>query len=212
MRLFLLFLGLAALVLIPFFIWGDDLMSAFSEAGAIAWLNQFGNWAWAVGILLLMGDLLLPLPATVIMAALGYTYGFLWGGLISAIGSFVAGSLGYWLCRMFGKKTALKLLGEKDFERGEKIFSRQVGGWLIVLSRWLPVFPEVLACMAGLARMPVGNFHTALAAGSIPLGFTYAYLGSTGVDHPVLAIVLSAGVPPVIWLLLRPAFQKRMKV
>ncbi|MBA4055518.1 MAG: hypothetical protein C0490_12455 [Marivirga sp.] len=211
MRLLLLFLGLAAIVLMVFFIWGESLMAMFTQEGTIAWLNQYGYLAWAAAVVLLMADLLLPLPATLIMAALGYFYGPLIGGLISACGSFMAGSLGYWLCWFLGEKAAIKLLGKKDFERGRKL-SGNVGGWVVALSRWLPVFPEVIACMAGLTRMPPRYFHTALLCGSLPLGFTYAYVGAAGATYPGLAIGLSAGLPPLIWWIVRSVFRTKLQV
>jgi uncharacterized membrane protein YdjX (TVP38/TMEM64 family) len=114
-------------------------MTAFSQQGTIAWLNQYGYWSWIAAIGLLMADLILPLPATLVMAALGYIYGPVSGGLISATGSFLSGSLGYWLCRLMGEKFALRLLGEKDFERGKKL-SGNIGGWVVVF-RWLR-FPK----------------------------------------------------------------------
>jgi uncharacterized membrane protein YdjX (TVP38/TMEM64 family) len=211
MRLFLLFIGLAAIVLVIFFIWGDPLLTTFSQEGSIAWLNEYGGWAWAAAIVLLMGDILLPLPATLIMSALGYIYGTLAGGLISIVGSFLAGSAGYWLCYLMGEKAAIRLLGQKDYVRGKKL-SDKLGGWVVALSRWLPVFPEVIACMAGLTRMPPRNFHLALLCGSLPLGFMYAFVGAAGIEQPVLAIVLSACLPPLIWWLVRTIFKKRLEV
>lgn len=211
MRLLLLFFGLAAIVLLIFFVWGNSLMVMFTQEGTIAWLNQYGYWAWVAAVVLLMGDLLLPLPATLIMSALGYFYGPLIGGLISACGSFMAGSLGYWLCWFMGEKAAINLLGEKDFQRGRKL-SGNVGGWVVALSRWLPVFPEVISCMAGLTRMPPRYFHTALLCGSLPLGFTYAYVGAAGVTHPGLAVGLSAGLPPLIWWIVRSVFRTKLLV
>ena len=211
MRLFILFIALAAIVLAIFFLWGDPLLTTFSHEGSIAWLNRYGGWAWAVAILLLMGDILLPLPATLIMSALGYLYGTFAGGLISAAGSFMAGSAGYWLCYMMGEKAARKLLGEKDYARGKKL-AQSVGGWVVALSRWLPVFPEVIACMAGLTRMRPSTFHLALLCGSLPMGYTYAYIGATGIEHPWLAVALSAGLPPMIWWVVRLIFVKRQIV
>ena len=161
MRLIFLFIGLVVLVLIPFFIWGDTLMTFFSWEQSLDWLNGYGNWAWAVAILLLIADLFLPIPATVIMAALGFIYGPWIGGLISAAGSFASGLLAYWLCRLVGDNAATRLLGKKEYERGKKISSK-MGGWVVALSRWLPVFPEVVACMAGLTHMPANYFYLAL--------------------------------------------------
>ena len=173
MRLLLIFLILATIVLVTFFIWGDSFMAFFTYEGTVAWLKDYGHWAWVIAIILLMSDLLLPLPATLIMAALGFIYGPVAGGLIAAAGSFMAGSFGYWLCRLLGENTAIWLLGKKDYERGKKL-AVNLGGFIVCLSRWLPVFPEVIACMAGLTRMPPGRFHIALLCGSLPLGFIYA--------------------------------------
>ncbi len=198
MRLIFLLVALVIIVLIPFFIWGDTLMAFFSLEHSLEFLKGYGTWAWAVAIVLLMADLFLPLPATLIMSALGYIYGPLVGGLLSATGSFASGVLAYWLCRLLGENAATWILGKKEYERGKKIATK-VGGWVVALSRWLPVFPEVIASMAGLIRMPVKNFYIALACGSLPLGFTYAIVGNSANADPVLAIVLSACIPPVIW-------------
>jgi len=198
LRLFGLFLVLAFLVIIPFLIWGDGIEQALATLDAGQWTARFGSWAWAVGLLLLIGDLILPIPATAVMTALGILYGPLLGGLLAAGGSFLAGSIGYGLCRAFGRRAAIAILGERDLHQGEALFAR-FGGWLVALSRWLPVFPEVIACMAGLTRMPPLAFFTALACGSVPFGFAFAILGHAGVDRPLLAIGLSASIPLLLW-------------
>ena len=36
--------------------------------------------------------------------------------------------------------------------RGHQLF-HDYGGWILALSRWLPLLPEVVACMAGLFHM-----------------------------------------------------------
>ena len=202
MRLLLIFLGLSFIMMLPFFIWGDLLVTSFESGGAAAWLEGYGSWAWLMGMILLLGDLLLPLPGTLIMSALGYLYGTFWGGLVSAAGSFIAGSFAYELCHLIGRKGARWLLGEKELSRGERIFSN-VGVWLVVLSRWLPVFPEVIACLAGLTRMPRRLFYLAMACGVLPMGFVYAAIGAYGVENPTIALIVSAVLPPVLWLLVQ---------
>ena len=208
MRLIWIFLGLALLLLIPFLIWGNSMAQTFSQEGAVTWLEQYSPWAWAAGVGLLMCDLLLPIPGTAVMAALGLVYGPILGGLIVGGGSFLSGSVAYGLCRALGRNAAVRILGEKDLAKGEKLFSK-VGGWLVVFSRWLPLFPEVIACMAGLTRMPARSFHLAMACGSFPLGFVFAYIGHAGADHPTLAIVLSATLPPILWLSVQPFFRAK---
>jgi uncharacterized membrane protein YdjX (TVP38/TMEM64 family) len=210
MRLFLAFIAFAALVLISFFIWGDILMKIFSIEGSIAWLEAYGPWTWLAVIVLLVTDLFLPLPATIIMSASGYLHGIILGSLVSIAGSFLSGSLGFWLCRSMGEKAALKILGREEFLRSRKVVDK-VGPWIVVLSRWLPVFPEVVSCMAGLTRMSSTKFHLALLTGTIPMAIVYTYIGFKGNEHPMTAVLLSALLPPVIWLVASSILKSKSK-
>jgi uncharacterized membrane protein YdjX (TVP38/TMEM64 family) len=208
MRLVGIFIGLAVLFLVPFLIWGEELTRSFSFEGSVEWLRQQGKYAWLAGLILLASDLVLPIPATAVMAALGLIYGPVVGGLIGSAGSFLSGFIAYGLCRMLGRKAAVKVVGEKDLQKGEELFTR-LGGWLVAVSRWLPLFPEVIACMAGLTRMPVRLFVVALLCGSVPMAFTYAAIGHAGVEHPGMAVALSALVPPVLWLVVQGWIKRR---
>lgn len=202
MRLLWLALALAVALLLPFIFFGEKFTSLFTGDAAVQWLRGCGTWAWAAVIGLLMADLVLPLPATGLMAAAGYIYGAWLGGAISAGGSFLSGVLAYSLCRRFGRGLALRFTGEHDLAEGDKLFRRS-GPWLVALSRWLPLLPEVIACLAGLTRMPLKIFLLALACGSVPMGFAYAAIGAAGQENPRLAIALSIAVPPVLWAVVR---------
>jgi uncharacterized membrane protein YdjX (TVP38/TMEM64 family) len=200
MRLGFLVGALALAVLVPFLVWGDTFAAWFSRDGSRAWLEGYGGWAWAAGMVLLLLDLVLPLPNTVVIAALGYVHGPVWGGLAGAAGSMLPGLAGYGLCRAFGRGVARRLAGERELARWEGAF-RERGGWIVAWSRWLPLVPEVVACAAGLAGMPWRGYVAALACGSVPLGFAYAALGSMGHAHPAVAWGASVVVPPVLWAL-----------
>jgi uncharacterized membrane protein YdjX (TVP38/TMEM64 family) len=199
MRLLRLFLILALVVLIPFVIWGGRFEAWFTGDAAVAWLRGLGAWGWLGGIGLLMADLFLPVPGTAVMSALGFLYGPWTGGLISTAGSFLSGSLAYALTRWINPRWAGKLAGEEALRQYHDLFARR-GVWIVALSRWLPVLPEVVACLAGLSRMPSRRFFAALACGTVPLGFAFAAIGAAGQKNPVLAIVLSALVPAGLML------------
>jgi hypothetical protein len=49
----------------------------------------------------------------------------------------------------------------------------------------------------------------ALLCGSVPMAFTYAAIGHAGVEHPGMALALSALVPPVLWLVVQGWIKKR---
>ena len=201
-RLLILFLTLAVMVIVPFLIWGDGIESRLLAFSPEDWRRDYGAWTWLVGVLLLVVDLVLPIPATAVMTVLGILYGPILGGFLSVLGAFLAGSLGYGICRQFGRSAAIALLGERDLMHGHRLFL-SYGGWLVAVSRWLPVFPEVMACMAGLVRMPAKAFFLALACGTIPFGFIFATLGHAGADRPLLAVAFSALVPLILWALTR---------
>lgn len=199
MRLALWFLGLAAVVLGTWMVWGGEWDERFTLAGSVKWLESAGPWAWAAGIALLSCDLFLPVPSTVVISALGFIYGVLPGGLIAAAGLMIAGLFGYGVGRLFGERFARRWLGDLDYEKGKLLFAAG-GGWVVALSRALPVLPEVISCTAGLVRMPFRRFVASLACGSVPMGFLFAAIGQAGHDAPGWAFGLSLLVPAVLWL------------
>ncbi len=202
MRLIVWFLVLSAAILLVWLLWGGAWEQRFTLEGTVAWMGEAGAWAWAAGMALLVADLLLPVPGTVVMSALGWLYGALAGGLIAAAGSMLAGLCGYGVGRLIGENAARKLLGGRDFEKGRLIFARG-GGWMVALSRAVPILPEAISCTAGLVRMPFGRFLAALACGSLPVGFLYAWIGSVGREAPVWALAFSLGAPALLWLAAR---------
>jgi uncharacterized membrane protein YdjX (TVP38/TMEM64 family) len=191
-------IGIAALFLLSWGLFGEGLEEVWNVEKLAGYFEQAKSWAWLLGIALLMVDLLLPIPGTIVMSALGAVYGFWIGGLIATIGSMLAGILGYGVGRFFDEKFAKRWLGEKDFEKGRSLFDKS-GAWVVAVSRALPILPEVLACMAGLLRMPFGKFVIALACGSIPMGFLFAWIGAIGRDQPAWGLAFSLGVPAVLW-------------
>ncbi len=209
MRLLVTSLVLAVVLCIPFAIWGGEFTAWFTGEAAVAWIRGWGPWGSLAVVGLLVSDLVLPIPATPVMSAAGFLYGTVVGGLVSAAGSFAAGMTGYGLCRAFGRGIAHRLAGKDELTLHETLFQRS-GPWLVAASRWMPLLPEVVSCLAGLTRMPLRVFAVSLACGALPMGFVYAAIGAAGQENPALAIGLSALVPPVLWLLVRPLLRARM--
>lgn len=185
--------------IIPWAIWGEAFDAALSLEGATAWIMQQGDWAWAAGVGLLVSDIALPVPSTVIMSALGAAYGTLVGGMIAAAGSTLAGVTAYGAARIAGRPAARWIAGEEGLRRTETVFERG-GAWLVLVSRWMPILPEAVACMAGLAGMRFGTFFAALTAGCVPTGFAFAWVGAVARESESLALILSAALPVAAWL------------
>ncbi|TAG10857.1 MAG: DedA family protein [Verrucomicrobia bacterium] len=200
MRLLFWMIGFNVLLLLGWFLFADQLEKQFSLQGAIAFLENSGSWAWLAGIGLLASDLFLPIPATVIISALGIVYGTVLGGLIGGLGLMVAGMIGYTLGRCATERFARRWLGDHDFEKGRLFFAKN-GGWAVAISRALPTLPEVISCTAGIVRMSLPKFMIALACGSLPMGLVFAAIGEKAEKSPMLAIALSIVIPCLLFLI-----------
>ena len=198
MRLVLWIVGFSTLILMIWVIWGGH-WAEWSDARAVgAALQSYGTSAGLAGCVLLLLDLVLPVPGTVVMSALGFLYGTMLGALWGFVGSFLAGMCGYGCGRLFTERAAVRFLGEKDYQRGKTMVAHS-GGWVIALSRAVPILPEALAVTAGMLRMPLRAFALALACGSLPMALLFSWIGATGHDRPVLTMILSFVVPAVLW-------------
>ena len=158
-------------------------------------LRDYDAWAWALGIGLIWADLLLPVPQTAIIAALGIVYGAVLGGLVGSFALITSGLLAYLLMRTHVRRCAARLVGQSSLDKMGVFFERS-GVWAIVLTRSLPYsIPEAVTFLAGLGRMPFTTFLTALALGSIPTAFVFAGLGAGWADSPVLVLAVSYVLP-----------------
>ncbi|MBX9679353.1 MAG: VTT domain-containing protein [Gemmataceae bacterium] len=191
MRTAFVFVGFLTFGLIFFFLLGDSLVDQ-------AWLDTLGPWVWLAAIGFLIADILLPIPSTLVITMLGQRYGPLLGGLIGTAGSCLAGLIAYGMTRALGRRFAFWLLG-KELESAERFYAGP-GAYAVACSRWLPLIPEAVSCMAGLARMPFGRYMLALVAGSAAMCFAYASLAVVS-DNPTLPLVASILLPLPIWWL-----------
>jgi uncharacterized membrane protein YdjX (TVP38/TMEM64 family) len=188
-----------AAIMVPFIIWGELFDTVLSLEGSQHWMAQFGYWAWLAGIGLLIADIALPVPSTIVMSALGLTYGWFMGGFLASAGSFLSGLVAYTCCRWLGRPAARWIAGDEALSKGAIIFDKR-GAWLVALSRWMPVLPEAIACLAGLVNMDFRSFLISLACGSLPVGFAFAAIGALGNSHPGWAIALSSLLPVGLWI------------
>ena len=189
MRTSLCFLGFLVFGLVLFFIFGDALVDR-------SWLDAFGDRVWLVAVGLIVADIFLPVPTTLVITVMGQKYGPILGGLIGTLGTFSAGLIAYGLTRMLGPRFARWLLAE-ELESAQRFF-REKGAFAVACSRWLPLLPEAISCMAGLARMPFVKYCVALLSGAVPMSFAYAALAGTS-DNELVPLLISILLPIPIW-------------
>ena len=127
---------------------------------AVLMLRRYESSAWALGIALIWADVVLPIPQTAVIAALGIIYGALIGGLLGSFGLITGGLLGYALMFTSARRFAQRFAGSESLHKMERLFD-QGGAWAIVLTRSLPYsVPEAMVVLAGLAGMPKRTFFT----------------------------------------------------
>jgi len=198
MRLAVVVAAPVGMFVVLFLLVGDRFDYLAAGDSAVLALREYEAWAWVAAVLLICADLVLPVPSSSVIAALGVIYGTFVGGLFGAAALLSAGGLGYGLLRALGPKVAVFLAGGRELRRLQAFFERR-GAWAIVLTRPFPILPEVVVCLAGLARMRPTTFFLALALGSFPTGLVYAALGSGWDTQPIFAMAIAYVVP---WLLL----------
>ena len=193
-RRLLLTLACAALLpIIPFAVIG--------ELPGERWLQASGDSALHFGLagaLLLGSDLLLPVPSSLIGAALGARLGLVAGALWTFGGLLLGHVVGYALGRLLPARWA----GEAP---------RAPGPLLVFLSRPVPVFAEAATLAAGVHRMGVRAFLGSCAAGDAIYALAMAADGAAflpeGLGGPGLVIPMA--VPAVGWLLYRGLSRQR---
>jgi uncharacterized membrane protein YdjX (TVP38/TMEM64 family) len=174
---------------------------------AVLMLREYERWAWALGIALIWADVVLPVPQTAVIAALGIIYGTLVGALLGSVGLITGGLLGYALMYTAARRYAHRFVGRQSLNKLERMFD-QGGAWAIVLTRSLPYsVPEAMVLFAGLAGMPRRKFMAALTVGSVPTAIVFAAIGAGWSDQPILALAVSYILPivllPIVPIVLR---------
>lgn len=141
-----------------------------------AWLNRGGVVAALVGVALLIADVVLPVPSSLVMIAHGALFGVVLGTLLSLIGSVGAALTGFALGRKGGPWLE-KIVSPEERARVELMLERW-GALAIVVTRPVPLLAETTAIMAGASAMSWQRVTAASFAGSLPMALLYALTGS----------------------------------
>jgi uncharacterized membrane protein YdjX (TVP38/TMEM64 family) len=155
--------------------------------------------AAVVGVGLLVVDVVLPVPSSLVMIAHGAAFGPLLGAALSLVGSLGAALLGFAVGRRAGPLlNRLVPVGER--RRADALLARW-GVLAIVVTRPVPLLAETTVILAGAS--PLGWRRTAVAAlvGSVPAAVLYALAGSvaTGLGNPVAVFALVLLLAGATW-------------
>ena len=108
---------------------------------------------------------------------------------------------GYFISRYYGG-SVLNLLVREEVKRNEVINTFQKHGFvMILLSRAMPILPEIVACLSGMTRMKFNTFVVAWLVSSVPYALIASYAGSiSSIDNPKPAILAAIGISALLWV------------
>ena len=114
------------------------------------WLAQDGALAGFAGICLLVVDVALPVPSSLVMIAHGALFGVALGTLLSLVGSTVAVLVGFAIGRRGGPLLTW-LISIEELEQAQRLLTRW-GVLAIIVTRPVPLLAETTAIAAWVCR------------------------------------------------------------
>ncbi|MEA3308800.1 MAG: VTT domain-containing protein [Chloroflexota bacterium] len=191
-----------AFILIPFLLFGETI-DLWTENFIEETTAQPG---WVATILsgLLMLDILIPVPSSLVSTAAGFLLGFTRGLLTSFLGMTLSCLLGFWVGGKFGRPLAQRLVGAAELRRLEGLMGRW-GDWAIVISRPVPMLAESAVLFAGISQMSISRFFWLASLSNLGISAVYAAVGtfSANVNSFLLAFGGSMLIPGLTMMLMR---------
>jgi len=139
-------------------------------------LRAAGPLAGAIGVGLLIADVVLPVPSSVIMIAHGALFGIWIGSLLSLVGSVGCSLAGFAIGRA-GRATVRRFVTDAEYARASRLLERW-GTVGIVATRPVPILAEVMSIIAGTTpALSWWQITVASIAGSLPPAVAYAVAG-----------------------------------
>ncbi len=141
------------------------------------WMGRGGVAAAAAGVGLLVADVLLPVPSSLVMVAHGALFGVAVGTILSLTGSVGATLFGFAIGRRGGRMME-RLVTVAERERADRLLKRW-GALAIIVTRPVPLLAETVAIMAGTSSLGWWSVTGAALAGSLPPALLYAITGAS---------------------------------
>jgi uncharacterized membrane protein YdjX (TVP38/TMEM64 family) len=201
---------LLALVLVPFFLFGDVLaqLAEWLLATRLPW------WIAAPVIaLLLASDLFLPIPSSAVSTAAGVLFGFAGGTTVSAIGMTAGALAAHWISASIGRAGVIRLVGTRELARGEALV-RTYGAAALVIARPVPVLAEASVFAAAALGIPIGRFSVVVGLSNVGLSAAYAAIGASSASRGSFLLafagaVVLPGLALLTWLLVQRGTRRR---
>lgn len=175
----------------------DDIKEIFSNLK-----SQPSYILGALIVFFLFIDLFIAVPTMTIIILAGYFIGFELALFYTTIGLLSASLTGYFLSKKYGKKVLNKLSSNEEQKQEMTDLFNKHGVLVLVLSRAVPMLPEISSCLAGACNMSFKRFLVAWFFGTIPYVCVITYAGSiSNLDNPMPAIYAALGITVTFWFI-----------
>jgi uncharacterized membrane protein YdjX (TVP38/TMEM64 family) len=145
----------------------------------------------AVGVSLLIADVFLPVPSSLVMLLFGRLFGVVLGAALSLIGGVGATALGMLVGR-FARRSFRRQVGDAEYAGASQLLDRY-GALAVLATRPVPILAETVALVAGATGMPFGRGLWAATLGALPGAFLYAWAGASDLSGPT-GVITFCGV------------------
>ena len=130
-----------------------------------------------IGITLLMVDVFLPVPSSLVMIANGALFGVVLGTILSLVGNLGAAFTGFFLGRL-GGPLLTRFVSLEQRKRANRLLQKW-GLLAIIVTRPVPLLAETTIIMAGTSKIRWNSMLLASLAGCLPASLLYALTGAT---------------------------------
>lgn len=197
-------------IILPFVLLEDRLMVWTAAAFDYVHSNPWLGGGLVVG--LLAGDVLLPVPSSIVSAAAGAALGWKLAAAAIWVGMTLGCVVGYALGASAGRGVALRVVGAGELDRARRLFDN-IGPAALIVTRGVPVLAEAGTLAAGAARMPFWLFLLSTAVANLGVALAYAGVGAAAASSSSFLILFIglATVPAIGWAVWRMALRRRAK-
>ena len=164
-------------------------------------LDRGGIAAALLGGGLLLTDVFIPVPSSVIMIAHGAVFGVAMGTLISLASSVAGAMVGWWVGQR-GSRWLRRVVSPAEQARATALLARW-GMLAIIVSRLVPIVAETVVIMAGAGGLGWRQVLLATTAGTLPAALIYAIAGTftTDLASGFLIMLAVVALAALAWLL-----------
>lgn len=164
-------------------------------------LGRGGIGAALLGVGLLLVDVFLPVPSSIVMTAQGALFGIALGTTLSLIGSVGAALLGFAIGRK-GTRFIARFVSAEEQAASNRLLERW-GPLALIVTRPVPILAETTAVMAGASSLGWRKATLGIIVGAFPAALIYAIAGAyaTSVASGFLVFGLVIVLAGGFWLI-----------